>query len=708
MKNIKTVFSGFLCASFLLSSCADEGLTPATYSEPSEEQASQIALSCTASYAGNDLVWGTTSQIGLYCDELDIANQAISVAAATAGETSALFYPKTSWGDGSHTFSVYYPYSSAATAGGIVSGILTDVQTQIGTTNAHTSSLGLFYGSATASSQTDAVAIDLECATGYITYTITNSDSDLNDWSASSITLSNDSGITMSGSYELDLESLDINYTAPVDYVTVNLSNATALSSGTITAYAVVNPGSLKGVELEVAVRLQKDDEWDNYAIGKVTLDSDIEPGEMVYISLDLADCDIEMADDTSIDLSVNGTANCYIAGIAGQQYRFDATVMGNGATTAATPDHSSILSYAGSADGITPTALSPVSVKLLWQTAPSLVSDVRLLSDQVYFTLNGSSNTPLTEGNALIAAYNAAGDIIWSWHIWATGDEIEDQGYSVNPIYDGVLTAPVLMDRNIGATSAGYWATTGDNSSIGLYYQFGRKDPFMGPDDSSMTTTTFRKSYDADGVEITAMAIDSSGALSNDVIWKSFSNKTIDYADVAKYPMSLTYGTTGSWWMTELVDDLWGNTYDTSMADTELNIGTKTIYDPCPPGYRVPDPYVWTNLTDTPSGGSIATTGATISCALSTFADFTSDGGVTFYYDGGSAASYYPCTGMLYYSACTSFRVGNYAHCLWSNMSTNTDGHGRAYFFSWDYTNFYPYKTNYRTWGYPVRCMKE
>lgn len=39
---------------------------------------------------------------------------------------------------------------------------------------------------------------------------------------------------------------------------------------------------------------------------------------------------------------------------------------------------------------------------------------------------------------------------------------------------------------------------------------------------------------------------------------------------------------------------------------------GEKSIYDPCPPGYRVPHPYVWSTFTSEPGGGKHKSAGFT------------------------------------------------------------------------------------------------
>ena len=163
--------------------------------------------------------------------------------------------------------------------------------------------------------------------------------------------------------------------------------------------------------------------------------------------------------------------ANCYVAGATGRTYRFPATVMGNGFTTPATADYAG----AGAAPGVTPETLAPKSAQLLWQTEPNLIVDVKLRSNQVYFTLNGEVGGTLTEGNAVIAVFSEAdggGDILWSWHIWVTAADLDAAAQTYMLYANFAAAGPtVLMDRNLGALKPGMWNTNGDNLALGLLY---------------------------------------------------------------------------------------------------------------------------------------------------------------------------------------------------------------------------------------------
>ena len=176
---------------------------------------------------------------------------------------------------------------------------------------------------------------------------------------------------------------------------------------------------------------------------------------------------------DLNKDFNGN-TANCYIvtsnaAGI----YRFDATVRGNNAT--GVPD----INY-----GTLPDLSTATEARVIWQTginASTLVIDptsVRLKGGKVFFTTTGKMN----EGNAVIGLF--ASDAVdapclWSWHIWKVDGALPADVFCTKTPSPSTTWANFnMMPLNLGA----YNNTQGDVNSIGLLYQWGRKDPFPGP----------------------------------------------------------------------------------------------------------------------------------------------------------------------------------------------------------------------------------
>lgn len=194
-------------------------------------------------------------------------------------------------------------------------------------------------------------------------------------------------------------------------------------------------------------------------------------------------------------------------------------------------------------------------SVEVLWESfgtsdAPKkgdLISEVSFKNDMIYF----STNENFKRGNALIAAKDEAGKILWSWHIWMT-DQPEDQVYKND--------AGTMMDRNLGATSA----FPGDIYAIGLLYQWGRKDPFLGS--SSLTESIPAKST----LDPWPSTVDPA------------TGGTIEYviANPTTFIKSENYWSYD--WLEYRNDNLWNT--------------VKTIYDPCPPGYKVSDSDIWRN----------------------------------------------------------------------------------------------------------------
>ena len=154
-------------------------------------------------------------------------------------------------------------------------------------------------------------------------------------------------------------------------------------------------------------------------------------------------------------DLSAEGTANCYLVKGAGN-YKFKA-VQGN-------------------------TDWSVGNVKkteVLWETFGTdimpnegdLIASTGYQNGYIYFSTAENFNN----GNASIAARNSKDVILWSWHIWCSEEGWTDQVYANN--------AGTMMDRNLGAISA-----TPDTLGVnGLYYQWGRKDPFIFGDVASI-----------------------------------------------------------------------------------------------------------------------------------------------------------------------------------------------------------------------------
>ena len=222
-----------------------------------------------------------------------------------------------------------------------------------------------------------------------------------------------------------------------------------------------------------------------------------------------------------AIDLGAAETANSYIVYEPGV-YSFKA-VKGNSAAALA----------------------SIGSVELLWETwcttedvtPKSVISAVDFEKDQIYFRVAEGFHP----GNAVIAAKNDMGVIMWSWHIWVPETRITEDFYGVS--------RRKSMSRNLGALVDA--STDGASAeSAGLFYQWGRKDPFPGVGDFASGEPVM-----VTGQEMTLYGGQMTTA-------KSLKNPTA-FADF---------------------DGHWNGA-----TKEDLLYSTKTMYDPCPPGYKVP-----------------------------------------------------------------------------------------------------------------------
>ena len=345
-------------------------------------------------------------------------------------------------------------------------------------------------------------------------------------------------------------------------------------------------------------------------------------------------------------DLSAAGTANSYIAPRMQEIYLFDATVQGNGRATT----------------GITPQKLKGTSARLIWQTGTAeraVVCDVGYNGSRISFRTGTAIG-----GNALIGLFDKDGDCIWSWHIWATNGALTTHVYP---------SGYVFMDRNLGAENL----DPGDPASRGLYYQWGRKDPF--PYD--LAAFDYGEGF-AFG---TYYGEDSSTAT---VTWAAAHPATLlgraaDPSDPAQRLSS---------WLGQPSPNLWGNA---STGGRPTTAGAKSIYDPCPPGWRVPPPEAWTLEQTTVSS--------------------TIEGGCYLYT--GSVWPYYPYAGLLHVMPTgKEMYVGvGIRTQLWTNVPgspasdpSRVDATTAVSFGVLPPEVLQLYRQNHQAAAYPVRCVKE
>lgn len=191
---------------------------------------------------------------------------------------------------------------------------------------------------------------------------------------------------------------------------------------------------------------------------------------------------------------------------------------------------------------GLNPTGsnvLKVATAEVLWETfntseapkANEIISNVFVSDGKISFHHTGKA------GNAVIAGRDSDGNIVWSWHIWCVSTPVKALG----PLPSGAY----ILDRSLGCLS--------DGEVRPFAYQWGRKDPFV----LSVSSST------------SAALCSVRGAVRETVTRQATS---ID--DAVQHPTTFFAQSSYNSWLNRIDDGLWGT--------------TKTIYDPCPAGYKV------------------------------------------------------------------------------------------------------------------------
>ena len=226
----------------------------------------------------------------------------------------------------------------------------------------------------------------------------------------------------------------------------------------------------------------------------------------------------------------------------------------------------------------------TPASADVVWQSTSGVITNAAVPpgSDGISYITFTVNKTNLAQGNAVIAARNSSGTVMWSWHLWIT---------------DATLTSPYndFLTQNLG------WVSKSDNynhyparsvllritqtnelsdaepvfitvnqtegnvdidPSAGscLYYQWGRKDPFRGSD-----ITSNSKLITTNGGAPLYLSIQNP---STPILYYNY------------------YGSDTYDWTSDHYNVLWNARYSTQQVNTPVE---KSVYDPSPYGFRAP-----------------------------------------------------------------------------------------------------------------------
>ena len=327
----------------------------------------------------------------------------------------------------------------------------------------------------------------------------------------------------------------------------------------------------------------------------------------------------------------------------------------------------------------------------LVWQDVVGLVTEVAYDAANGCVTVATDAAKGSGGGNAVVGLFPAGtvdpsgGTCIWSWHVWVTDyepDGTQEYGIAQNSFadvpggqvhrygqkYEDVNGQKVIMDRNLGATKTYYdLVTTHDENypAYGLLYQWGRKDPFpKSQQGNSSTTATSQTTYDASGT-----------ATSYPVL----KGGRVPMLSAVQNPQVYYYYNTGYFdWISSSDNTLWGD-------------GTvKSIYDPCPEGWRVAPSGTWGDFTTT-------------TVSRNTYWSSTDLDLAGCLYSADAVKTFYPCAGDRNRANGKLGDSGEIGYVWSSSVVSNNANH-----FSFNYSSTWPASNMSRAYGLSLRCIQE
>ena len=187
-------------------------------------------------------------------------------------------------------------------------------------------------------------------------------------------------------------------------------------------------------------------------------------------------------------------------------------------------------------------------------------------------------------QGNGLVAIKNADGKIVWSYHIWVvnpTEQPVTDVNYEVGS------DSFYMMSHNLGAIHKVETDANNVFNSYGMFYQWGRKEPLpaygVQDDYNAGVTALFEPKLNVKNTIADAIA----NPLTMYINYDEKVGKREQ--SVAIYPQ------------TTANNGLWGATQALSTdvnSPSEIPGFVKTVYDPCPEGYMVPQVYHFNGMS--------------------------------------------------------------------------------------------------------------
>ena len=312
---------------------------------------------------------------------------------------------------------------------------------------------------------------------------------------------------------------------------------------------------------------------------------------------------------------------------------------------------------------------------------------------------------TDIKSGNAVVAV-TKGGTVVWSWHLWfapksaltpipVTNYQGKTYNFTTETLgwkpkgevttYNAPRTVKVKVEQTIANGGTKQFTVInitqnngGKKEGIATLYQIGRKDALPGTDTFYPTN-----SYSFDNTT---------------------GGRSLGYA--IQHPENMfIYAQTGTYyydWCNATYYNLWSA--DNTTTGFNDNAVVKTVYDPCPVGFKMPASNAFTGFT---SNGQYQSGAANINAngTADSWDKFSAAYGHNFYTNGSKTATiFFPASGFRSYSDGSLANVGSGGY-YWSAVPSSSD-YGCGLYFYWGYVN--PQGYNYRSYGFAARPVSE
>lgn len=613
MKAHSTLF--LIGAVLCIAACSEKG-----ESWPTPDAGQSYILEGTVDTDG--FIWETSSSVGIYAltegviasnleckiDGWMSASERDSswfVPSQYEGQPTARFTtPALDLVPGSNQLMVYSPYdanlSYVKSLGVIYNLEVADAQTQ----SAPNVAGGCFaYGIAEAvPGKDETFPFSLNPVTALLKINI--SSSEFSSYGVKKVTMFDEDGqAQLGGSFDININDMQVTPVKTVSRVATTVSTTVPMGSSSQSVYMNVLPGDWASKELTFIVELYGDKgtvvipmkhngvKCEAGKVSELNL-SNLKSSDNIYSWF----CPVETRQLGGLGYAY-GDANTYFI-----QYKGGATYTGATYSANAAYPESVTIDYRLHGD---PTAEAPEGVTFEWatlangtvytprvagyETSGVVPTNFTFSQDAAAYTVT-VTNTGAFAG-APILLMKKGDKILWGWSFW----NIAADGTSVEPVNIGGYKVANLA---IGQATANYdtWIANKSGSNPDPiyrtvhYYQWGRYLPVFWTTYWSLSWT-----YSASGQE----AVNGNGNIA------AVNGPFATLQESLEHPVgAVTHVGTDSMekWCKEDYGDLWGGVVSDDGATLP---GTKSIYDPCPKGWRVPDRRViqaWADVIGDPS----------------------------------------------------------------------------------------------------------